>query len=523
MQKNMFGPEVPPNSTIMVEGVAYQKGDPHLIQDSITGEWMHKRVTPMTGVITSIRLDRQRNSGYTVANQSISASMNVYSYIEGRIKATLYRTLKEQEESEFKIMFNSISTGICIIYNNPNALEELVNKFGWVRGTKNKSCYFDPFEVQLLDRPEPYRKFNYVCSKLKLSDVIDTTAGKIDNNDPEVRAIVKNLIKRNLDKGVDSITYKEFEGLKYTYGIELETCEGKLEHSESSHLNVKAVHDGSLREPDGSNPIGGEYVTGVLVGDAGLSQLYEISRVLQTKCSVDKRCGTHVHIGSLKWNKEDVVYSYILAELIESDMFSILPKSRRNNSYCRSVDKIASQYLSSLNSTKSVIEYNMMIDEIFGRIFCMVAGSSEYKPTREINKKYNHPKGSKCGYDKSAQRYCWLNYVTLMFNTKGNVNAHTLEFRPMGGTLNYTKIKNWLKICMAFCAFVENHKSLIKNGLKEKITLETIVSKVYPKTGEALIKHINERRQIFTTSDESIDYPVDSKVAKKSMKEVVCA
>lgn len=523
MQKNMFGPNVPPNSTITIDGVEFQKSDPSLIKDCITEEWMHRRYTPMVGVVTSMKIDRIRNTGYIRADNSVSASYNVYSYIEGKVKATLYHSIKDQDDSEFKIKFNSLTSGICIIYNNPQNLEALINKFGWVRGVKNPNCYFDKYEIHLLDKAEPYRKFNYVCSKLKLSDIIDTTSGRIDNNDPEVREIVKNLIKRNLDKGVDSISYKEFEGLKYTYGIELETCEGRLEHNESSHLNVKAVHDGSLREPDGSNPVGGEYVTGVLVGDAGLSQLYEISRVLQTKCSVDKRCGTHVHIGSLKWNKEDVVYSYILAELVESDIFSILPKSRRNNSYCRAVDKITVGYLNALNSVKNEVEYNMLIDEIFNRIFSIVAGNDGYKPGREVNKNYNHPRGSKCGYDKAAQRYCWLNYVTLMFNTKGNVNAHTLEFRPMGGTLNYTKVKNWLKICMGFCSFVENHKSLIKNGLKEKITLETIVSKVYPKTGESLIKHINERRQIFTTADESIDYPVDNKVAKKSMKEVVCA
>ena len=93
----------------------------------------------------------------------------------------------------------------------------------------------------------------------------------------------------------------------------------------------------------------------------------------------------------------------------------------------------------------------------------------------------------------------------------------------MSGTLNFTKIKNWLKICVAFCSFVENNKSLIKNGYNVPVTLDTIINSVYKKTGTKLINYINERKQLFMSADESVDYTVDSKISKKSMKEVVCA
>lgn len=231
----------------------------------------------------------------------------------------------------------------------------------------------------------------------------------------------------------------------------------------------------------------------------------------------------HVHIGNLNWNKEDVVFSYILALLIEKDLFSILPVSRRDNSYCRSLTKVISgTQVVNLKNTKGNQEHQMMIDELYNAILSEVSGVSNAM-SKKLDKNLNHPKGSKCGFDKASQRYCWLNYVTLLFNTKGVSNSWTLEFRPMSGTLNYLKIKNWLKICMAFCAYVENHKSDILNNTNVPVTLEGIISKIYPLTGGKLISYIKERRQTFMSSDESIDYTTYSKLKRKSIKEVACA
>src|SRR5690606_20647291 len=106
-------------------------------------------------------------------------------------------------------------------------------------------------------------------------------------------------------------------------------------YEEVKHLNLKAVHDGSLRDPDGSGPWGKEYVTGVLKGDAGFKHLQEITKTIASKCKIDKRASVHVHIGSLKWNSEEIVIAYLLGEILEEELFSMLPKSRSINEYCR--------------------------------------------------------------------------------------------------------------------------------------------------------------------------------------------
>lgn len=257
------------------------------------------------------------------------------------------------------------------------------------------------------------------------------------------------------------------------------------------------------------------------MGDAGLSQLFEICRVLQKKCTVDRKCGVHVHIGNLNWNKEDVVYSYLLALKLEDEIFLTLPKSRRNNSYCRHLDSLNIDYINLLRQV-DIKERELVIDQIFNNIYRFLLVNCEPSiPNKFLNKFVNHPRGSKCGFDKSSQRYCWLNYVTLLFNTKGISNSHTLEFRSMSGTLNYNKVKNYLKMAVAICGFVDNYKSLILNNY-EDLTLKFVIDKVFPKTGNNLNNYLELRKQHFNTNDESLDFETEPNINKKSIKEVVC-
>lgn len=506
------------NDKILLEGRLYNVNDPNIITCSLSGIKYHKRETKylLQQYAKDIIIHGDRKSNPIIED---SSTFNQYRRVND---IALYFGLGEAKY----ITVNFYTFGPISIYtNDEKKIEEIINRLNLVLGENNPNIYFDKDELKIMDKPQPYRKFDNTFSKINFKDVVNKQLTNNEINNAEVLEIKKNILKRNIEMGVESITFKEFEGQRYTYGIELESSQGRFEEDEVSHLNVKAVHDGSLREPDGSNPLGGEYVTGILVGDAGLNQLHEICRVLQTKCKLDKRCGVHVHIGNLNWGKEEVVYSWILAELLEKEIFDTLPASRRNNSYCRPLDKlIGKKGIATLVNSKSIQEYNIEINNIYDTIFTVVSGlHPSEKPSNRINKNTDHPKGPKCGFDKNSQRYCWLNYVTLLFNTKKAPDSWTLEFRNMSGTLNYTKIKNWLKLCMAFCSFVENHKTIIKDSLKTPITLELVIKTIYPKTGIKLNSYINERKQMFQTSDESIDYVVDKQIAKKSIKEVACA
>lgn len=83
--------------------------------------------------------------------------------------------------------------------------------------------------------------------------------------------------------------------------------------------------------------------------------------------------------------------------------------------------------------------------------------------------------------------------------------------------MNFEKIKNWIKVFFAICKYVENNKTQIKLG---KATLEQVIKEAYPQTGAKLIQYIEERKQLFKSHDESIDY-VEISPKKRTIKEIV--
>lgn len=354
----------------------------------------------------------------------------------------------------------------------------------------------------------PYNRFNNRRSKRRVEDIIDI---KEASSRGQLEAYKAKVNSENYKWGTDSPTHLEFEGHKYTLGFEIETIDGAIPTSIAETLNVDAVHDGSLRGPNGEEPEGGEYVTGVMYGDMGLKHLHKICNTLQKYCEIDKRCGIHVHIGNLNWTEEDIVYAYVLALIIEKEGFSLLPVSRRKNSYCKPLQVIPG-FIEKLSRASKLdkLQYDITIEELYNELFMYVSGG--VAQSNQCNKSTNHPKGSKCRFDKNSQRYCWLNFVTLIFNTKDNLNAKTLEIRSHGATMNYNKIKNWTKIWIAFVEFVNNHKTSIVKGTvdykgnKFGINLETMVALAFPKSGANLIKFMRDRKETFLTKGEEIDY-----------------
>lgn len=320
-----------------------------------------------------------------------------------------------------------------------NTSEEM-EAFGFVKGIINTDYWFHKSELKDVDTMLPYKKFENTFYKVDLQSYEERLIGEGIDKD-KIKALLIKARKDNIIFGVDSATYKGFEGLRYSFGVEIETCIGRLESKDYEFLNVKAVHDGSLRDAAGNTP-GGEFVTGILTGDAGLTQLAELCRILSLKCKLNEKCGVHIHAGNLNWNKEDICFSYILAEQLEDELFNMLPKSRRANSYCRRLTQLTLHYLPELRETRSKSQYDILIDTIYNDIFKEVTYVKD-KPRktlsvsstpdsldsgRDMNRSAQHPNGAKCGYDKNAQRYCWLNFVTLLYNTKGLGGSNTLNF-----------------------------------------------------------------------------------------------
>ena len=309
--------------------------------------------------------------------------------------------------------------------------------------------------------------------------------------------------------GSTSQTYLATEGLKYTFGVEIEVNRGNVPvWMAATDYNMMCVRDGSINGGDG----GPEYVTGVLVGDNGVRHLQEICNVLSKRTTVDKSCGVHLHLGSINFSRKFLINSYRLAMFLEDEIFSTLPKSRRSNTFCKKLKSF--DFKPAIGGS---IEMDMQIEEDYNTLFKHISYKYDITPSRDYNKKTNHPMGAKCGYEHSTPRYCWLNYVPAMFDTRGN-KGYSIEVRSHGGTTNFTKIRNWLLFFMAFMSYVEKYPHLIVPGIKMKDVLDAIM----PKKAKSLNIYFNSRKELFSIdASESVEYTERSTESFKNIKELI--
>lgn len=336
----------------------------------------------------------------------------------------------------------------------------------------------------------------------------------------------KEKRKKEILLGKFSPTFLLSEGLKYTFGVEIETSSGyvhRLEYN-ANNLNMSCDHDGSIK--------GGEYVTNVLTGDAGFKQLHKITSFLKSRCKIDKTCGIHVHIGGTVFNKSFSVFSYLLGVKLQNDLFKMLPKSRRHNKFCGDLPDF------NFNNILKEFGYNYGVQIAYEYLFKELSSGTDL--SKNANKMLNHPYGRYCGQYHDVDfdtilRYKWLNLVPCNFNVRHfdfyNLSKKqrsmartdlpfTIEFRNHSASLNYVKIKNWVLICMAFVNYVENHKEEILK--KDFITVEDIIKKVYKKNSKYLLEYIKNRKSHFNNTNEELELNTFNSPESINFNQLLC-
>ena len=268
-------------------------------------------------------------------------------------------------------------------------------------------------------------------------------------------------------------TFYKTSGNEYTFGVEIETC--NKSYLGDYGLNVKAMYDGSTEGP--------EYVTGVLKGDKGVSELKRLCKALREQdAKTDKTCGVHIHIGGASNNRRLSIMILKLCRQIEDDVYSILPSSRKTNNYCKlipdSVDRL------SFHNYKEILG-KITIGNDIGRTY---------------NKKRSHPGGH-----YNSQRYTWINLT----NCSAASGPDTIEFRPHSATIEFDKIYNWLLICMSIVRFAENNQRRIMSSMysnKGPITLKEVLStSLKHRFYEPLWLYCKERAGYFGNTLQSSD------------------
>lgn len=366
-----------------------------------------------------------------------------------------------------------------------------------------------------------------------------------DYNKFENKVNIQNLTEKTTayKYGLISPSYRSTYSLKYTFGVEIECSKSYVPHNISRVFNMSCVRDGSLNGQKG----GPEYVTGVLVGDAGVMHLQRITNYLSERSTIDRYCGIHTHIGGFKPTKEFALSIFILAYKLQDEIFAMLPPTRKENEYCRLIPggiikklkaklKINGQ---KYEKTAALEDSHDLLVEYVGALD-LLGGKDKYLSSKGLpkdtilgkflNKRNTHPMGRKANYNHKTPRYEWINLVPLLFNEKGP-DVYTVEFRPHSASLNFLKIKNWLVLCMLIVKYAEDNAQTILYS-DEPITLEKVVTTVLPSklSSDVMLSYIKERKDKFSKLEqsgvelESTEYKEESfsRQSDKSIKEL-CA
>ena len=142
---------------------------------------------------------------------------------------------------------------------------------------------------------------------------------------------------------------------------------------------------------------------------------------------LDCECGLHIHIAVSK-RLRFVKKVYAFYSIFEDMFFRMLPKSRQGNQYCRKFSNIYDNItFNKIKECKQALEFQKLL-------------YASKSPSRiKAWKKCHH----------NDKRYAWINFHSLFYRG-------TLEIRSHSGTINYTKIKNWLLIHLRVLNFIKN-------------------------------------------------------------------
>jgi len=145
-----------------------------------------------------------------------------------------------------------------------------------------------------------------------------------DNNNNLFLKVMRDYAVNKKFISLSDNTEKASKIFPYTFGIELESCNGTISKDLLGPLGIVPLKDGSLRKEDGTEPY--EYTTIPLEGAIGLETVKLICNELSHKCEFDEKCSMHLHLGNLKKRTpEFVIAFYKLCFNLQDEIFEMFP------------------------------------------------------------------------------------------------------------------------------------------------------------------------------------------------------
>jgi len=256
--------------------------------------------------------------------------------------------------------------------------------------------------------------------------------------------------------------------IKRFVGIEAECQYPTNVESLSNPIGWTHCYDGSI-SPD-EDYSGTEMVSIPTNGDA----LYHTINNLKNwsseyNASVNKSCGLHIHFNSLDLTAREVAFIGIVYKVLEPSIFNMMPPSRRKSNWCKKfpINTDDLKQIAKNNCEQSLVDYY-----------------------------YD-------GYSPSIEKYNDCRYYGL--NLHARYYHGTIEFRHHSGTLNKTKILNWIKICNAI---IEKGIHLSKEKTPTKLNKfmyrdSDSQRQLRYVLGSELLEYVNKRTAKFTTEGDN--------------------
>lgn len=234
---------------------------------------------------------------------------------------------------------------------------------------------------------------------------------------------------------------------------------------------------------DGSLSSGGvEFRSVPMNGDLLFDSIEKFCKELNKKdYEVDRSCGLHVH---LEVDNEEIEYLkklYLFYLRFEDMFFNMLPKSRRSKRFCERFKAYYKDTPEEIMNVETLDEFKEMLYET----------------------RYYRSEIRRHGNDK---RYCWANLHSIFYRG-------TLEIRSHSGTINSSKILNWIMIHQRVLEFL-NEKTL------EEIGTMKVTKKVFLEIFNKPIQNYIKRRWITFIKLEENDLKTRAPVYIKTMENI---
>lgn len=277
------------------------------------------------------------------------------------------------------------------------------------------------------------------------------------------------------EKKVESNKFLNNPNKTYT-GVEIECINSSRNKNcfikkELLKLNFSQGTDASLPEN-----MGVEFRSVPMNGDLLFNSIKNFCKILvEKKYYVNQKCGLHIHL-EVDQELEFLKKIYLFYLKFEEMFFNMLPKSRRNIKYCCKFNKYYKDSIDDIINVETLNEFKEMIYET------MYYNS-------EIKKRYN---------DK---RYCWINLHSIFYRG-------TLEVRNHSGTINFSKIINWIIIHQRVLEFLKNTK--IEDIIKMEVSKNSFLSIFSSRTQNYIRKRWRTFIKLVETNEEDLKsiYPI---------------